>query len=644
MSDTESDDDLKKAIFLSLKSNSTTTSKNTPEVICLVSDEEGDENEQNKHQSTDIKHPAVKRSAHTSNTFTPPSSSIITKNEAKAGTITVTVPSPLEQKIDVSASTFSLSHLDRKTMESERLARIGRRAREQELDDREPKRRKLIDSSHQAQKTRDSHSKSTLDLQTSYYNSTVDDIRPMPSFAQLQTQYSLNHIEPGNSVGQSPSRYSPKKLCSSSIQYLEGTIKKTWARGFPRQGDDITIEEVLQKDDLTLAILSSFQIDSDWIMRKLQDHTKVVWVLQAKTEAEKQNWRSQAPSNFKFCFPSMSSIVNCMHSKLQLLAHPSHLRIVVPTANLVPYDWGETGIMENMCFLIDLPRHKSDHVTQCNEAPNFYHDLIYFLRAMGIENQIIDSLKNFDFSRTAKLGFVHSIGGSHTGTSSKRSGYCGLATTIKALGLQSQEPIQIDFLTASLGKITSKFIGALYSAAQGQQPKPDENHFQTDSQESINDLCRIYFPTRETVEKSLGGLMAGGTICFQSRWWEKNSFLHHLLRDCQSQRKGMLMHSKIWFVRPSVLNSQSKPWVYIGSANLSESAWGRLVKDAKTKQPKLNCTNWECGIIFPISQQEFEMNHLESVGMEIFRDHIPVPMVTPGAAYGDREPWFFNKR
>lgn len=42
--------------------------------------------------------------------------------------------------------------------------------------------------------------------------------------------------------------------------------------------------------------------------------------------------------------------VRCMHSKLQLLAHPSHLRIVVPTANLVPYDWGETGIMENVSF------------------------------------------------------------------------------------------------------------------------------------------------------------------------------------------------------------------------------------------------------------------------------------------------------
>lgn len=38
-----------------------------------------------------------------------------------------------------------------------------------------------------------------------------------------------------------------------------------------------------------------------------------------------------------------------MHSKLQLLGHPTHLRVVVPSANLVASDWDETGVMENVC-------------------------------------------------------------------------------------------------------------------------------------------------------------------------------------------------------------------------------------------------------------------------------------------------------
>ena len=37
-----------------------------------------------------------------------------------------------------------------------------------------------------------------------------------------------------------------------------------------------------------------------------------------------------------------------MHSKLQLLKYPEYLRIVIPTGNLVPYDWGESGVMENV--------------------------------------------------------------------------------------------------------------------------------------------------------------------------------------------------------------------------------------------------------------------------------------------------------
>lgn len=63
-------------------------------------------------------------------------------------------------------------------------------------------------------------------------------------------------------------RYVPKKELLkdsglSGIQYPDGIIKKTWAFGYDREGDDIKIEEVLQKCDLQLAVLSSFQIDAD---------------------------------------------------------------------------------------------------------------------------------------------------------------------------------------------------------------------------------------------------------------------------------------------------------------------------------------------------------------------------------------------
>lgn len=69
------------------------------------------------------------------------------------------------------------------------------------------------------------------------------------------------------------------------VQYPAGVVKKTWALGFPRE-QDIKIEEVLQKADLQLAVLSAFQWDVQWLLRKMNpNETKMVFVMQAKEEA-----------------------------------------------------------------------------------------------------------------------------------------------------------------------------------------------------------------------------------------------------------------------------------------------------------------------------------------------------------------------
>ncbi len=135
--------------------------------------------------------------------------------------------------------------------------------------------------------------------------------------------------------------------------FLAGTTKKTWAFGHERKGDDIKVEEVLQKDDLNLAVLSSFQWDIDWLLAKINTRTThITLVMQAKDQATQQQYRREtsAMSNLRLCFPSMEGQISCMHSKLMLLSHPHHLRVAVPTANLVSYDWGETGIVSR-CLL-----------------------------------------------------------------------------------------------------------------------------------------------------------------------------------------------------------------------------------------------------------------------------------------------------
>lgn len=65
---------------------------------------------------------------------------------------------------------------------------------------------------------------------------------------------------------------------------------------------------------------------------------------------------ASAPADrVQFVFPRMAVQGN-MHSKLQILKFPGYLRIVIPTGNFVPYDWGETGVMENVSCGGDVAR------------------------------------------------------------------------------------------------------------------------------------------------------------------------------------------------------------------------------------------------------------------------------------------------
>ncbi|ROW12109.1 hypothetical protein VMCG_00047 [Cytospora schulzeri] len=466
----------------------------------------------------------------------------------------------------------------------------------------------------------------------------------------------------------------PKGSATVRLPYPKGTVLRTWVRGMPRQ-DDIKIEEVLQKDDLELAVLSSFQWDEEWLMAKLNmATTRVLLVAYAPDDATKNAMRGNVPQGLiKFCFPPMEYGASCMHSKLQLLKFPRYIRIVVPTGNLVPYDWGETGVMENMAFLIDLPRIEDPTKRATNTLTPFGTELQFFLKAQGVDDKMVASLQNYDFSETSRYGFLHTIGGSHSNIDVwKRTGYCGLGRTVKALGLGSDGNIDMDYICSSIGAVNSDLLTALYNACKGDSGMK-EYSARTGKQRKSKDVSsatkrdfeghiRVYFPSRDTVRQSLGGTNSAGTISFQPRWWESKSFPSEILRDCKNVRPGMLLHSKIIFVRRPVsdTDSSASAWAYVGSHNLSESAWGRLVKDRTTGQPKLNARNWECGVLIPAStSRPPSMKDPHAYGapadgttegpqmLELFRGVVPIPIQLPGAPYCDGDnfqlrPWFYQ--
>lgn len=420
----------------------------------------------------------------------------------------------------------------------------------------------------------------------------------------------------------------------ANLQHPNGAIKRTWSL-YHERNNDIKIEEVLQKDKLKIAVLSSYLWDLDWLFTKINQYTtKTILVMGAETEAEKREWTAQAANQgIKVCFPDLPQKgFSKMHSKLMLLFYDDSLRIVVPSANLMSDDWGESGVMENMVFLIDLPRRGDGMVGKREDLTFFGQELLYFLEKMDLWDKAREAILKFDFSRTEKLAFVHSIAGSHYGDDMKRTGLEGLARSIHQLGLQTKD-LRLDYASSSIGSLDLKTISSFHRACRGLQlddrpsPPPTEDDFV------------IYFPTIDTARHSIGGTPNAGTICVQRKWWERKDFPRSYFKDYESKRKGLLSHNKTLLARMTNLDSGGHfSWAYIGSANLSSSAWGKLVKDRPRKEMKLTCANWEGGVVIPGRNFDSVTDDLE----KSFEGILDVPFKEETERYHDgREPWFF---
>ncbi|KAI1213279.1 phospholipase D/nuclease [Annulohypoxylon truncatum] len=501
-----------------------------------------------------------------------------------------------------SSTALGLAGMDRKKMEEERLARLRQRSVKRKASDSQPE-------------EQDRRQRPKVDF------------KPRASLATKATPH---------------------------LPYPKGIVKKTWVAGCPRK-DDIKIEEVLQKDELELAMISSFQWDEEWLLSKIEfSQTKVILVAFASDEDQQEQMKANVPRGapIKFCFPPMMSTGN-MHSKLQLLKYPKYLRVVIPTGNFVPYDWGENGIIENMVFLIDLPRIDDPKSKTSNKLGPFGDELCYFLRAQNLDESLVNSLANYDFSEANHYRFIHTIAASHAGDEWRRTGYCGLGRAITSLGLNTTDEIEVDLMTSSLGSLNIDLVLAIYYAAQGDNglkeygmrgAKSGKTKESISAKIALKDRFRIYFPSHDTVVKSRGGKNAAGTICAHAKWWDSATFPRELFRDSRSVRTGILVHSKLMMVRHRRSGKSKAAYAYIGSANLSESAWGRLTKERGTGNPKITCRNWECGVVVPIPSRDSSEEGAGSSDPADFSNVIPVPIEIPGEAYGataSKRPWFF---
>lgn len=142
----------------------------------------------------------------------------------------------------------------------------------------------------------------------------------------------------------------------------------------------------------------------------------------------------------------------------------------------------------------------------------------------------------------------------------------------------SSEEATIEYQCSSIGKFETKWLSDIFLCASGKATS------------SLADKFRIVFPSLGLVKKSPLGPGAFGTIFSKEKDWQATSEFRRCFYQCEAVRfSARPLHTKIMIV-----SEKSEPkFYYLGSANFTPSAWGRLVKDDR----QLMICNYELGVL-----------------------------------------------
>lgn len=173
-----------------------------------------------------------------------------------------------------------LGSLDRKKMEQERLARLAAKRKAEESG---------ISPPSTGRQPKMARSEGSFLLNNNYDKNSSSTENSRSTVSSLPQSSSTPRQSTSNSTKQTTTTIAKQNVAPSStpgIQFPNGVVKKTWAFGCPRKGDDIKLEEVFQKSDLELAVLSAFQWDMEWLFSKLDmARSRFLLVMQAKEES-----------------------------------------------------------------------------------------------------------------------------------------------------------------------------------------------------------------------------------------------------------------------------------------------------------------------------------------------------------------------
>jgi tyrosyl-DNA phosphodiesterase-1 len=203
---------------------------------------------------------------------------------------------------------------------------------------------------------------------------------------------------------------------------------------------------------------------------------------------------------------------------LILIRHDGNAQVIIHTANMIPFDWGNMAqaLWKSPLLPLITSSTLSSQTEKMGSGSKFKIDLLNYLRAYDSKRSIckplIEQLSKYDFSeiRAALVGSVP--GREDMDNDSQTSwGWTGLKNVLKSVPVAGPEPdivVQISSI-ATLGQSDKWLDKTLFEVLKTSKNLKSRPRF------------HIIFPTADEIRRSLNGYASGSAI----RMYTSNFFL-----------------------------------------------------------------------------------------------------------------------
>lgn len=360
---------------------------------------------------------------------------------------------------------------------------------------------------------------------------------------------------------------------SPPIRRFDGmTVYLNKIPDFPCSGLAISFADIVGSPiDVEAVLLTSYGADFEWLVGHFQGGTPITLIDQPQAELDQC---SIVPLGnywpmFQVLYPKFEKgglfERGTMHSKLILIKwkHNRGLRIVISSANLFRFDW--EGITQ-VYWAIDIDVNISSSSSSSTNA--FGQDLCDFVSCLVKDQTLVtdwvsilrENQENISSQVPENIFLLASVPGTHAGPGLCQYGQMRLRSILANHSTRLNQNVQ--FQMSSIGMLQQPFMQSFITSCHSSL-----EHF------------KIVWPEYKSAMHMPGN---DQMMLYQKNETGAAKYMTPL--NQLPSRKSLLNHSKFMI---------AESFVYLGSHNLSMSAWGKLAFENKA----LQIASFELGII-----------------------------------------------